>query len=111
MILFYILMFLSFATLFLNGLQWIFKFYIYNANYISFSFVSTLLYMFTQTLIMFYFIGAGKKVKETILENDLDKKVYQEVLDIKSNLFPALTLNLLIVGTAFVLGGSADKSS
>jgi len=108
MILFYILMFLSFATLFLNGLQWIFKFYIYNANYISFSFVSTLLYMFTQTLIMFYFIGAGKKVKETILENDLDKKVYQEVLDIKSNLFPALTLNLLIVGTAFVLGGGVQ---
>ena len=108
MLLFYILMFLSFATLFLNGLQWIFKFYIYNANYISFSFVSTLLYMFTQTLIMFYFIGAGKKVKETILENDLDKKVYKEVLDIKSNLFPALTLNLLIVGTAFVLGGGVQ---
>ena len=49
-----------------------------------------------------------KKVKETILENDLDKKVYQEVLDIKSNLFPALTLNLLIVGTAFVLGGGVQ---
>ena len=71
MILFYILMILSFVTLSMNGVQWIFRFDIYNANYISFSFVSTLLYMFTQTLIMFYFIGAGKKVKETILENDL----------------------------------------
>ncbi len=41
----------------------------FNANYISFSFISTILYMFTQSAIMFYFIGAGKKIKEIILEN------------------------------------------
>ena len=108
MILFYILMILSFVTLSMNGIQWIFRFDIYNANYISFSFVSTLLYMFTQTLIMFYFIGAGKKVKETILENDLDKKVYQEVIDLKRKLFGPLTLNMLFVGTAFILGGGVQ---
>ena len=108
MILFYILMILSFVTLSMNGIQWIFRFDIYNANYISFSFVSTLLYMFTQTLIMFYFIGAGKKVKETILENNLDKDVYQEVIDLKRKLFGPLTLNMLFVGTAFVLGGGVQ---
>ena len=40
---------------------------------------------------MFYFIGAGKKVKETILENNLDKDVYQEVIDLKRKLFGPLT--------------------
>ncbi len=108
MILFYILMFLSVFTISLNGVQWIFRFDIFNANYISFSFVSTILYMFTQTLIMFYLIGAGKKIKELIIEYDLDKKVYQEVLDIKKILFPPLTLNILLVGTAFVLGGGVQ---
>ena len=95
----------------MNGVQWIFRFDIYNANYISFSFVSTLLYMFTPPLIMFYFIGAGKKVKETILENDLDKQVYQEVIDLKRKLFGPLTLNMLFVGTAFVLGGGVHTGA
>ena len=67
--------------------------------------------MFTQSAIMFYFIGAGKKIKEIILENDLDKKIYQKVIDIKNNLFPALTLNILIVGTAFVLGGGVQTKA
>ena len=111
MIIFYILMTLSFVSIFVNGLQWIFRFNVYNANYMSFSFVSTILYMFTQTLIMFYLIGAGKKIKETILNYDLDKKIYQEVIDIKNILFPPLTLNILLVGTAFVLGGGVQTKA
>ena len=111
MFIFYILMALSFFTIFINGFQWIFRFDIYNANYISFSFISTILYMFTQSAIMFYFIGAGKKIKEIILENDLDKKIYQKVIDIKNKLFPALTLNILLVGTAFVLGGGVQTKA
>ena len=101
-------MFLSFITLSINGFQWIFKFNVLNANYISFSFVSTILYMFTQTLIMFYLIGAGKKVKELIIQYDLNKDTYKDVLKIKSDLFPPLTLNILLVGTAFVLGGGVQ---
>ena len=108
MIIFYILMIFSFISIFINGLQWIFKFDVYNANYISFSFVSTILYMFTQTLIMFYLIGAGKKIKETIIDNDLNKNRYQQVINIKKKLFPALTLNILLIGTAFVLGGGVQ---
>ena len=108
MIIFYILMFLSFITLSINGFQWILKFNVLNANYISFSFVSTILYMFTQTLIMFYLIGAGKKVRELIIQYDLNKDTYKDVLKIKSDLFPPLTLNILLVGTAFVLGGGVQ---
>ena len=101
-------MFLSFITLSINGFQWIFRFNVLNANYISFSFVSTILYMFTQTLIMFYLIGAGKKVKELIIQYDLNKDTYKDVLKIKSDLFPPLTINILLVGTAFVLGGGVQ---
>ena len=101
-------MFLSVFTIFINGLQWVFRFDIYNANYISFSFVSTILYMFTQTLIMFYLIGAGKKIKELIIEYKLDTSTYDQVINIKRELFPALTLNILFIGTAFVLGGGVQ---
>ena len=77
----YILMVLSFLGILINGLQGFFHFNIYNANHIAFAFISTILYMFTQTLIMFYFIGAGKKIKETIINYDLDIKNYQEAIE------------------------------
>ena len=67
--------------------------------------------MFTQTLIMFYFIGAGKKVKETIIKHDLNKKNYQDVIEIKRKMFPPLTLNMLFVGTAFILGGGVHTGA
>ena len=111
MIICYILMLLSFLGISINGLQGFLHFNIYNANHISFAFISTILYMFTQTLIMFYFIGAGKKIKETIINYNLDKKNYQKVIDIKMKLFPPLTLNMLFVGTAFVLGGGVHTGA
>ena len=106
MIISYILMILSFTFLLLNGLQGFFGFSIYKANHIAFAFFSTILYMFTQTLIMFYFIGAGKKIKETIIENNLKKETYKEVIELKRRLFTPLTLNMLFVGIAFILGGA-----
>ena len=98
-------MVLSFLAILINGLQGFLQFNIYNANHIAFAFISTILYMFTQTLIMFYFIGAGKKVKETIVEHNLNKEIYKKVIELKKILFPPLTLNMLFVGTAFILGG------
>ena len=110
MIISYILMILSFTFLLLNGLQGFFGFSIYKASHIPFAFFSTILYMFTQTLIMFYFIGAGKKIKETILENNLDKTTYQEVIELKRKLFTPLTLNMLFVMIAFILGGAVHTT-
>ena len=104
-------MFLSFLGILINGLQGFFQFNIYNANNISFAFISTILYMFTQTLIMFYFIGAGKKIKETIINYKLDKSIYQEVITIKRELFSPLTMNMLFVGTAFILGGGVHTGA
>ena len=107
----YILMVLSFLGILINGLQGFFHFKIYNADHISFAFISTILYMFTQTLVMFYFIGAGKKIKETIINYKLDKSIYQEVITIKRELFSPLTINMLFVGTAFILGGGVHTGA
>ena len=107
----YVLMLLSFVGILINGLQGFLQFNIYNANHIAFAFVSTILYMFTQTLVMFYFIGAGKKIKETIINYDLNKEIYKDVVDLKKILFPPLTFNMLLVGTAFILGGGVHTGA
>ena len=108
MFLSYILMLFSFVLLFTNGMQGYFGFKIYNATHIQFAFLSTIFYMFSESWIMFYFIGAGKTIKETILKYNLDKGLYQDVVNSKRKLFPHLTLNILLIGTVFVIGGGVQ---
>ena len=105
MLLSYFLMFISFILLILNGAQGYFQFYIYNAGHIQFAFLATIFYMFSESWIMFYFIGSGKTIKETIINYKLDKKLYQEVINSKKKIFPHLTMNILFIGTVFILGG------
>ena len=104
-------MLFSFLLLMLNGLQGYLDFKIYNASHIQFAFISTIFYMFSESWIMFYFIGSGKTIKETILTYSLDKKIYGKVLESKKKLFPHITLNILIVGAVFVIGGGVHTKT
>jgi hypothetical protein len=98
-------MFVSLVLLILSGLQGYMQFKIYNATHIQFAFITIITYMFSESWIMFYFIGSGKTIKQTILEYKFDKSIYQKVIDQKRLLFPHLTFNILFVGTVFVIGG------
>ena len=60
MLLSYFLMILSMILLIVNGAQGYLQFKIYNASHIQFAFIATIFYMFSQSWIMFYFIGSGK---------------------------------------------------
>ena len=105
MLLSYFLMILSFLLLVINGAQGYLQFNIYNADHIQFAFIATIFYMFSESWIMFYFIGSGKTIKETILNHNLDKNIYQEVIQSKKKIFPHITLNIFLIGTVFVIGG------
>ena len=111
MLLSYILMIFSFILLLINGLQGYLHFKIYNATHIQFAFLSTIFYMFSESWIMFYFIGSGKTIKETILNNNLDKNIYKKVILSKKKLFPHITMNILIIGTVFVIGGGVHTKA
>ena len=98
-------MLISFLLLSINGIQGYIDFKIYNATHIQFAFVSTIFYMFSESWIMFYYIGSGKTIKETIINYKLDKNLYKEVIQSKKKVFPHITLNILLIGTVFVIGG------
>ena len=78
---------LSLFLITITGLQGYFQFLIFKASHQQFALFSTIFYMFSQSWIMFYFIGSGKTIKETILNNNLDKKIYVQVIDSKKSLF------------------------
>ena len=111
MIICYFGMFFSVLLLLISGLQNYFEFFIYNANYQEFALLAIIFYMFSQTLIMFYFIASGTAIKKEIIKTQIKTIAYEKVKKTKMILFPHLTLNILLLGTAFVLIGAVDTGA
>ncbi len=101
----------TFILLFITGLQGYFHFQVMNANHSQFALITAMIYMFTQTLIMFYFIGSGTAIKKSIQSSGRGIESYEKVKKGKMLLFPHLTLNMVLVGTVFILGGAVQTGS
>tara|TARA_Y100000590_G_scaffold463540_1_gene630557 strand:+ start:483 stop:944 length:462 start_codon:yes stop_codon:yes gene_type:complete len=104
-------MFFSIILLSISGMQSYFDFSVYKANYQEFALLSTIFYMFSQTLIMFYFIASGTAIKKEIMKTQINTMAYEKVKKTKMILFPHLTFNILLLGTAFVLIGAVDTGA
>ncbi len=102
----YFLMVTSFISLVIWGVIEYLSVNFLSMNHIQFSLIASILYMFTQTLIMFYFIAAGKNIKKFIINNKLDINNYKKVLSMKMKLFPHIMVNMVILGTVFIIGGA-----
>ena len=111
MIICYVCMAMSCALLFLTGIQGYFQFNIIKASHQQFALFSTIFYMFSETLIMFYFIGSGTAIKKEVSQSDIPAITYDKVKKTKMILFPHLTLNMLLVGIVFILGGAVETGT
>lgn len=80
------------------------------ATHMMLGVVSSLLALFSVVITMFYFIGTGKAVKETIQEWDLDERYYDMVLKYKKKYFPTMTLALLVYVAAPSVGAAASAN-
>ena len=67
--------------------------------------------MFTETLVMFYFIGSGSAIKRSIDSKRNQTGLYEKVKKTKMLLFPHLTMNMVLVGVVFILGGAVQTGS
>ena len=104
-------MLVSYVLITITGLQGLLQFKFFSATYQQFALFSTIFYMFSQTLIMFYFIGAGTAIKKEINNSNIGISIYEKVKKTKMILFPHLTLNMLIMGIAFILIGAVDTGA
>ena len=108
MIISYLCIMFTTILLLLSGIQGYYQVQIIQANHPQFALLTTIFYMFTETLIMFYFIGTGTAIKKTIQIADLDTSLYDKVKKTKMKLFPHLTLNMILIGAVFILGGAVQ---
>ena len=111
MIVSYLCIAISIVLLALTGFQGYFQFQLMQANHPQFALFSAIFYMFTETLVMFYFIGSGTAIKKSIIMEDGETSLYEKVKKTKMILFPHLTLNMFFIGTVFILGGAVQTGS
>ncbi|MDQ6894421.1 MAG: hypothetical protein M3167_17315 [Acidobacteriota bacterium] len=78
-------------------------------RHVGYAIPTVLLSLFSQSMVIFYFIGTGKLVKEDIVELPEDEKraVVGALRRFKAQTSPAATFSLLSAITVFVLGGAA----
>ena len=107
----YVCMFFSIILLSILGMQSYFDFSVYKANYQEFALLVTIFYMFSQTLIMFYFIASGTAIKKEIMKTQIETAAYEKVKKTKMLLFPHLTMNMVLIGIVFILGGAVQTGS
>ena len=111
MIVSYLCIAITTMLLLISGMQGYFQFKVLQASHPQFALLSTVFYMFTETLVMFYFIGSGTAIKKTIASLSMKTDGYEKVKKTKMLLFPHLTMNMVFVGLVFILGGAVQTGS
>ena len=104
----YLMSLLTFLALILGFAQSIFHFPILKANHLTFMILTSILYSFTETLVIFFFVGTGVSVKEYVLEHKLNTDYHKRSIGVKRRVYPPLMLNILFMIILFVLVGAVD---
>ena len=104
----YVFTFLSIAMLITTGFQGYFHFNIFHANHATFALLTTIIYLFTETLVIFFFVGTGVSIRDYTQEHHLDQKFRKRSLEIKRRVYPPMLLNMLLVMILFISGGAVD---
>jgi hypothetical protein len=82
-------------------------------KHVGFAIPTVIVSLFSQSMVIFYFIGTGKLIKEEIASfSEDDRRVLLAALRrFKARTSPAATLSLLAAIAVFVLGGAAHTTA
>jgi hypothetical protein len=94
--------------MFVLGIQGYAGFHLIGINHPTLALLTAIVYLFTQTLIMFFFVGTGVSVKEYTREHNIDDRFHKQSISLKRRLYPPILLNIFIFMLAFISGGAVD---
>ena len=104
----YIMSLLTILGLFIGFAQSFFHFPVVHANHVTFMIFVSILYAFTETLIIFFFVGTGVSIKEYTQQNSLDHSFHRQSIAVKRIIYPPQMLNILFLIILFVMVGAVD---
>ena len=109
MILSYVMIAISGIGLFLIGMNHYFD--LWPQNHITLDLLISIIFVATQTLVMFFFVGTGVNIREYVeSHSDVKNDLYQQMLGLKRKLYPPtmmvtiLFMALVIIDGVFFLG-------
>jgi len=109
MILSYVMVAISGIGLLLIGMNHYFN--LWAQNHITLDLLISIIFVATQTLVMFFFVGTGVNIREYVESHkEVKKDLYQQMLGLKRKLYPPtmmvtiLFMALVIIDGIFFLG-------
>src|SRR6185295_18501551 len=78
------------------------------SRHIGFGFFSSLIILLAHSMMMFYFIGKGKAVKDAMAEGHLTGDYHRQIAAARKPVFSIGSLAMVITMAAAILGGGVD---
>ncbi len=105
----YLFMFINVVNMLISGLSGHFHFSMLGVSHMRYSIVTIMVFLLTETMIMFFFIATGKAIREAIMNGLGEVELWDRERTLRRKLFPHLMVTLILVSTVFILGGAADN--
>ena len=99
---------LTFLMFLIAFAQSFFHFSVGQASHLTFMILTCIVYFFTETLVIFFFVGTGVSVKEYTRDHHLGAGYHRRSIAVKRKVYPPLMLNILLMIVLFVLVGAVD---
>jgi len=104
----YILSLLTFVMLLVALVQNFLNFDVINAGPLTFIILVSIIYLFTETLVIFFCVGTGVSIKEYTQNHHLKSDYHKKSISIKRIVYPPQMLNILLMMILFILMGAVD---
>lgn len=110
MIVCYFFMAINVIGLALYCLMGYFRFHFFGANYYEFALFAMIVFIFTETLVMYFFIATSKSLKVMLEGLTGNSNYWKNISDIKTSAYSQVMLTILVFGGAFLHGGAVDNN-
>ena len=100
----YLMMVFNVINLFISVTMGIWNFSFLESNHAQFSLFAILVFVLTETLVMYFFIATGKSIKVILAEqNTLEAiKLWKKIKYVKKLIFPQIMLTISLIGGLYI---------
>ena len=77
-------------------------------QHILFALATVVIGLFSQSMTMFFFIGTGKQMKDSVKDTPNEAPVRQSIRELKSRVFPIATYATAVLMVTFIMGGGVS---
>ncbi len=100
----YVMMIFNLINLFIGVSMGIWNFSFLGSNHAQFSLFAILVFVLTETLVMYFFIATGKSIKVILTEQNTSDaiKLWEEIKYIKKLIFPQIMLTISLIGGLYI---------